>query len=145
MSDNFFDPIAFDDSEAVEFDNSPAPDGDYTLQVENFKSGTSQAGNAKIDWEFKVVENEDGQNAKRVWHTTVTSGRGAGMFTAVISALGYNMDEWLGAQGGSITYEGMAGLIGERVEARLRTDTPDEATLDKYPNAKPRNKIARFV
>jgi hypothetical protein len=77
-------------------------------------------------------------------HTTPTTGKGAGLFEAVIGALGYDFDEWKSATGGQVTYEGIASLFGERCSARVKTDTPNAETLTKFPNAKPRNKIARF-
>jgi hypothetical protein len=139
-----FEPLDYDDSEAVSFDNSPIPDADYTLQLVDFRTGKSQAGNGKVTWEFKVVE--DAQfGERRIWHDTVTAGRGAGMFNAVLSAMGYDPKEYLAEFGNKITFEALAGLIGERVDARVKTDVPTEETLAKYPNAKPRNKISRFV
>lgn len=139
-----FDPLPYDDSEAITFDNSPVPDADYTLQLVDFRTGTSQAGNSKITWEFKVVEDPE-YAERRIWHDTVTTGRGAGMFKAVLSGFGYDANEYLGEFGGRITFEALAGLVGERADARVKTDVPDEATLDKYPNAKPRNKVVRFL
>lgn len=139
-----FESVEFDDSEAVEFDNSPVPDADYTLQLADFRVGKSQAGNPKVTWEFKVVEDPE-FNERRIWHDTVTTGRGAGMFKAVLSGFGYDANEYLAEFGGRITFEALAGLIGERTTGRVRTDTPDESTLAKYPNAKPRNKVVRFL
>lgn len=139
----YFEPLPLDTSEAVSFDNSPVPDGDYELQLVNARGGKSGAGNPKIDWEFKVVEN-DAFNEKRIFHTTVTTGKGAGMFQAVIEALGYDFEEWQAAAGGQVTYEAIASLFGERATAKVKTDEPTAETLAKYPNAKPRNKISRF-
>lgn len=139
-----FEPMAYDDSEAVEFDDSPVPEADYTVQLVDFRTGKSQAGNPKVTWEFKVVEDPE-FGERRIWHDTVTVGRGAGMFKAVLSGFGYDANEYLNEFGGQITFEALAGLVGERAEARVRIDVPDEATLEKYPNAKPRNRITRFL
>ena len=119
------------------------PAADYTLQLVDFRTKTSQAGNPMVTWEFKVVEDSD-YNERRIWHDTVTTGRGAGMFKAVLSAFGYDTNEYLAQFGGQITFEALAGLIGERLDANVEIDTPDEAALAKYPNAKPRNRIKRF-
>ena len=144
-NDTFFEPIPFDDSEAIEFDDSPAPEADYELQVSEAKAGTSKAGNPKIDWAFRIVEDFDGHDGKYVWHTTPTTGRGAGMFKAVIKALGYDFAEWLDEAGGMITPESLLSLYGERVSARIKIDVPTEEVIAAYPNAKERNKIHRFL
>lgn len=138
-----FDPLPFDDSEAVEFDDSPVPDDDYELRLVGAKGGQSRAGNPKVSWEFMVADGEF--EAKRIWHDTPTTGRGAGMFKAVVSAFGYDFDEWVASIGNQITPPALAGLVGETTTARVRTDVPTEETLEKYPNAKPRNKIVRFL
>ena len=140
---NPFEPIRFDDSEEVKFDNSPVPTADYTLQLVDFRTKVSQAGNPMVTWELKVVEDAD-YNERRIWHDTVTTGRGAGMFKAVLSAFGYDANEYLAEFGGQITFEALAALVGERLDASVEIDTPDEAALAKYPNAKPRNRIKRF-
>ncbi len=91
---DLFEPLPYDDSEAVEFDNSPVPEGDYVVQLNDFRTGTSQAGNAKVTWEFKIVD-DDEFSERRIWHDTVTTGRGAGMFKGVISAFGYDANEYI--------------------------------------------------
>lgn len=139
-----FEPLEYDDSEAVEFDNSPVPDGDYTLQLVDFRTKKSQKGNPMVTWEFKIVEDAN-FNERRIWHDTVTTGRGAGMFKAVVGGLGYDANEYLAEFGGKITFEALAGLIGERADGRIKTDVPSEETLANFPNAKPRNKIVRFL
>ncbi len=143
MSDFDGQVIPFDDGDAVSFDNTPVPEGDYELMIVNGVIGQSQAGNPKVDWELKVIDSED-YNERRVWHTTPTTGRGAGMFSAVLSALGYEAREYLEPFGG-VTNEALAGLVGESAPARLRIDTPNKETLEKWPNAKPRNKVRRFL
>lgn len=139
-----FDPIPFDDSEAVTFDDSPIPAGDYTLQLEDFEVGESQAGNPKVTWEFKVVDDQE-YNERRIWHDTVTVGRGAGMFKAVISGFGYDPNEYMAQFGNSVTFEALAGLVGERALARVKIEEPTDEVLERYPNASPRNRIARFL
>lgn len=138
-----FDPIPYDDSEAVEFDDSPFA-GEFTLQLQDFKAGTSQAGNPKVTWEFKVVD-DDEYSERRVWHDTVTIGRGAGMFKAVISAFGYDPNEYLEQYGNQVTFEALAALVGEQVEARLKIEEPSDDVLARYPNASPRTRIDRFL
>ena len=135
--------IPFDDGDAVSFDNTPVPDGDYELMVVSGVIGQSKAGNPKVDWEFKVIDSE-GYNERRIWHTTPTTGRGAGMFSAVISAFGYETQEYLEPFGG-VTNEALAGLVGESATVRVGTDTPTAETLAKWPNAVPRNKVRRFL
>ena len=144
MSDFNESVVPFDDSESVTFDNSPVPDGDYELQVISGVIGMSRAGNPKVDWEFQVIDNED-YTARRVWHTTPTTGRGAGMFSAVLSALGYEeVREYLEPFGG-VTNEALAGLVGESGTARVYVSIPTKEDLEKWPNSKPRNKIRRFI
>lgn len=139
-----FEPLEFDDTDAIEFDDSPIPQDDYIVQLEDFKTGTSRAGNPKVTWEFKVVENDEYPN-RRIWHDTVTIGKGSGMFKAVISAFGYDANELIAEYGNQITFELLAGLVGERAEARVSIETPTESVLEQYPNAKPRNRIQRFL
>lgn len=144
MADEFFDEIPFDDSEEVVFDNTPVPDEDYTLQLEKAEARKSKAGNPKVSWEFKVVEDDEYGN-RRIWHDTPTTGRGAGMFKAVVSGMGYDFDEWFESVGRKLTAEALISLTGERVTARVRTEVPSKETLEKFPNAKERNKINRFL
>ena len=135
--------IPFDDSEAVSFDDSPIPDGDYTLMLVNGAIGQSKAGNPKVDWEFKVIDSDD-FSERRIWHTTPTTGRGSGMFSAVLSAFGYDAREYVEPFGG-VTNEALAGLVGESTDARIKTDTPSDETLEQWPNARARNKVAKFL
>ena len=135
--------IPFDDDDAVSFDNSPIPKGDYELMVVAGAIGESRAGNPKVDWELKVIDSDD-YNERRIWHTTPTTGRGAGMFSAVLSAFGYDTREYLEPFGG-VTNEALAGLVGESAMVRIGIDTPDDETLEKWPNAVPRNKVVRFL
>lgn len=146
MSDFDGGAIPFDDSEAFEFDNSPVPESDYELMLVGAKTGTSAAGNPKVDWEFKVVDDPTEElNERRIWHTTPTTGRGAGLFKAVLSGFGYDATEYLSDFGGLVSPEALAGLVGEVASCRIDIETPDENTLKKYPNAKPRNRIRRFL
>ena len=135
--------IPFDDGDAVSFDDSPIPEDTYTLMLVAGTIGQSKAGNPKVDWEFKVIDNED-YGERRIWHTTPTTGRGAGMFTAVLSAFGYEVREYLEPFGG-VTNEALAGLVGESADTKVGIDVPSEETLESYPNAKPRNKVRRFA
>lgn len=135
--------IPFDDGDAVSFDDSPIPEDTYTLMLVAGTIGQSKAGNPKVDWEFKVIDNED-YGERRIWHTTPTTGRGAGMFTAVLKAFGYEVREYLEPFGG-VTNEALAGLVGESADAKVGIDVPDDETLEQYPNAKPRNKVRRFA
>lgn len=138
-----WEPLPIDNSEEVSFNNDPVADGDYELQLEKAWGRKSGAGNPLVEWEFKIAEGEAA--GRRIWHSTPTTGRGAGMLRAVVEAFGYDYDEWVVAIGGQITPEALVGLYGERAKARIKTDTPDDETLAKYPNAKPRNKVSRFV
>lgn len=135
--------IPFDDGDAVSFDDSPIPEDTYTLMLVAGTIGLSKAKNPKVDWEFKVIDNED-YGERRIWHTTPTTGRGAGMFTAVLKAFGYEVREYLEPFGG-VTNEALAGLVGESADAKVGIDVPDDETLEQYPNAKPRNKVRRFA
>ncbi len=136
--------IPFDDSESVAFDNSPVPEDDYTLMLVAGTIGESQTGNPKVDWEFKVIDNEE-FGERRIWHTTPTTGRGAGMFSAVLNAFGYDdVGEYVGQFGG-VTNEALAGLVGESTTARIGIDVPNDETMKAYPSARPRNKVRRFV
>ena len=135
--------IPFDDGDAVSFDDSPIPEDTYTLMLVAGTIGQSKAGNPKVDWEFKVIDHED-YGERRIWHTTPTTGRGAGMFTAVLKAFGYEVREYLEPFGG-VTNEALAGLVGESADTKVGIDVPDDETLEQYPNAKPRNKVRRFA
>ncbi len=144
MSDFDGGVVPFDDSESVEFDNSPVEDGTYTLMLAGAVVGKSKTNNPKVDWEFKVIDHET-YNERRIWHTTPTTGRGAGMFTAVLRAFGYDdVADYLKPFGG-VSNEALAGLVGESADARIGTDTPTAETLEKWPNAVPRNKVKRFA
>lgn len=135
--------IPFDDGDAVSFDDSPIPEDTYTLMLVAGTIGLSKAKNPKVDWEFKVIDHED-YGERRIWHTTPTTGRGAGMFTAVLKAFGYEVREYLEPFGG-VTNEALAGLVGESADAKVGIDVPSDETLEQYPNAKPRNKVRRFA
>ncbi len=135
--------IPFDDGDALVFDNSPVPEATYDLMLVNGTIGTSMAGNPKVDWEFKVIDHET-YGERRIWHTTPTTGRGAGMFSAVLCAFGYDAKEYLEPFGG-VTNVALAGLVGETAGARIGIDEPSADTLEKYPNAVPRNKVRRFT
>lgn len=146
MSDFDGGAVPFDDSESVEFDNSPVPADDYELMLVGAKTGTSAAGNPKVEWEFKIVDDPTVEyNERRIWHTTPTTGRGAGMFKAVLSGFGYDASEYLSDFGGLVTPEALAGLVGETTTGRVDIEVPDKETLKQYPNAKERNKIRRFL
>lgn len=139
-----FDPVPFDDSEEVEYNDDPVPASDYALQMEDFEVGESQAGNPKVTWTFKVVDDEE-HAGRYIWHDTVTIGKGVGMFKAVISAFGYDPNEYLAQFGNQVTFDALAGLMGERGVARVGIDEPDEETKERYPNASPRNVIKRWL
>lgn len=138
-----FDPVPFDDSEAVEFDDSPVPAGDYELRLVGASGGTYKTGTPKVGWEFLITEGE--YEGRRLWHDTPTTGRGAGMFKAVVISFGYDFDEWFEGVGRQIDPPALAGLIGEETTARVRVNTPDEEVLEQYPNARPRNEVQRFL
>lgn len=142
MSETIYE-IPIDTSEAVSFDNSPVPDNDYTLSLVKAKIGVSKAGNPKVDWEFKVVEDDD-YNGRRIFHSTNTTGKAAGMFRAVIQGFGYDFDEWVATVGGKVTMEALASLYGERTIGKVRTEAVTEERKAAYPNAEPRNKITSF-
>ena len=136
--------IPFNDDDSIAFDNTPIPDGTYTLMLVAGAIGQSKAGNPKVDWEFKVIDHDE-YGERRIWHTTPTTGRGAGMFSAVLKAFGYeDVGEYLAPFGG-VSNEALAGLVGESADARIGTDTPTPETLENWPNAVARNKVKRFV
>ena len=62
----------------------------------------------------------------------------------MLSALGHDAREYFSEYGG-VTNEALAGLIGDEANTKVGIDTPSEATLEEYPNAKPRNKVRRFA
>jgi len=143
MSDKAFPELPFDDSEAVEFDNTPAPEGDYTLRLDRVNGKLSSKGTPMVEWGFKITDDADNVG-KFVWHSTPTTGRGAGMTKAVVSGFGYDWDEWFESVGRTLSPEALYSLIGEDVDVRLRINVPDEDTLAKWPNAKERNEIANI-
>lgn len=143
MSVEHFDALPVDTSEAIEFDNSPFEEGTYTLKLTGARGRTSQAGNPVVTWEFTVMSGD--AEGRKVWHDTVTTGAGSGMFRAVINSFGYEFEEVMEDAGNRVTPALLAGFIGDEVDALIYIDTPDEDTLAKYPNATPKNRIRKFV
>lgn len=137
-----FDPVPFDDGEEVVFNNDPIPEGEYTLKLVGAKGGKYGTGNPKITWELMVTEGES--EGRRLWHDTPTTGKGVGITKAVVKALGYDWDEWFTSVDRVLGPEALASLIGNDGRAKVTINVPNDETLEKYPNAKPRNEIKRW-
>lgn len=137
-----FDPIPFDDSESPDL-SVPVPANEYDVFVTKAFGAYSKKGNPQVRWQLKIDGGE--YNGRIIFHDTPTTGRGAGLTRAVVKGLGVDFDDWFERQGRQITPDGLNELIGERALVDVRIDEPTEELLAQYPDAKPRNKIVKFI
>lgn len=65
----------------------PIEPGEYFVRIEKCEQKTSKNGNAYLNWTLKTFnEEEEKNNDRAMWHTTMLEGRGAGMLKDFVKA-----------------------------------------------------------
>lgn len=121
--------ITPDFSEAVEF--APLPNGTYKTRVVGAEIKTSQAGNQYVNWKLSVFGAEgdlEQHNNSSIFHSTMISGRGAGMLKSFVKA----------ATGEEPTGQfDTEALIGREVEVTVETGiNPLTGETKRWPDVK---------
>lgn len=104
--------ITPDFSESV--DLTPVPPGSYKVRVTDAKAKVSQTGNPLVEWTLTIFgDNNASLNNRNVWHTTSTTGRGAGFLKQFLRVAtgeeptgSFNTDAIMGRELQAIVEEG---------------------------------------
>lgn len=112
--------------------DGPIMPGDYAARILKAEVKTSQAGNTYVKWELGLF-NCDGDYAKyndrKVWHNTMLTGRGAGMFKKFVKAATGEAP----AEGRGFDTDTM---IGREIRVTLAERLDQDGTVSDYPDVK---------
>jgi hypothetical protein len=123
--------ITPDLSQAVEVnDDTTIPNGVYKVRVESGEVKQTQAGEQRISWKLSIFGAEGELtrfNNWKVYHSTMISGKGAGMLKQFYKACaGRDLT-------GSFELE---ELYGKEVQVTVVNKTNADGTVSKYPDVK---------
>lgn len=122
--------ISPDFSEAVERVSEPIPDGVYKARITDVEVKKSKAGATYLKWKLSLFGNE-GELAKYnnwpVFHSTMTSGKGAGMLKDFYKAA---MREEISGQ-----FDAQA-LLAKEVQIAIAAGRMPDGSPSQWPDVK---------
>lgn len=93
--------------------------GEYAVQITGVEQKTSKAGSPYLRWELSTIgESNPKNNGRKIWHTTMLSGKGAGMLkrlyqVATLNEMpqgAFDTEQLLGRQFKAVVAQGDSGF-----------------------------------